>query len=651
MQRPKQEQVKKESFTEQVEQVLEAHYQDERFGVHQLAGQLHLSRSQLHRKLVAFAGKSATAYIREFRLKKSLILLSEGERTVAEVAYECGFSSPSYFNTCFSKRYGYPPGEVRQRQASVAAKAALAGRETSRSFPANEVSSHSNRPGHAKRQLLLIAGIALLSFAGIAYLGAGNPETELGNNGPRSDRSIAVMPLLNTAGDEKMEAVCEGITDDLIARLENYPGIDRVISRISTFQFKGSKAGAGQISKALGVTYVLQGRLMPLGSRMKMNAQLFERHSDTPIWEQDYFFDWDFNAIFRIQSELADAVARELELQLPESGRGRVSQPPTKNKEAYDNYVQGVYQAYKLDEKSLLNAEALLTRAIELDPNFAEAYSYLGYIWSARGFGDALEDQRRSSQKAKYYFSKARELDSSLPQNEIYALQTAFYLDWDFKRLEAFYHSDFLNHVYSRETSGLLDYALKTGRFEDALKACERSILVNPLDAVLYSFKARALWSLGRKEEALKTLEQTDMLHDKDWFYLREAAHSYFLMGEYEHSFRVLDLLLSHFEDRSPTIVWLDLMRANQAGNEERVQSCLSELLRAYENFETGSPAWYLALHYIANGESETGLAWLEKSYERFDVEMTWLRAEPILEPLRKNPRYLKLLKEVGFPE
>ena len=245
----------------------------------------------------------------------------------------------------------------------------------------------------------------------------------------------------------------------------------------------------------------------------------------------------------------------------------------------------------------------------------------------------------------------SRELDSTLWQNELYALQAAFYLDWDFHKVEAFLEKDFLNHVYSRETSGFLDYLIKTGRFEEALQACEASIQMNPLDAVLYSFKARALWFLGRSEEALEILQRMDRLYDKDWFYLREAAHSYFMMGAYERSFQVLDRLLVLFEDRSPTIVWLDLMRSHMAGNAVQVETRLQDLLRAYDNIETGSPAWYIGLYYSAKGDSDAAFDWLECSFERFDVELTWLREEPLLTPFRDNPRYTALVRKVGFPK
>jgi AraC-like DNA-binding protein/TolB-like protein len=640
----------REKFTERISKILETHYQEEAFDVHQLAQKLHLSRSQLHRKLVAAAGKSATAYIRDYRLEKAFQFLSDGGWTVAETAYECGFSSPSYFNTCFRKRFGVPPGEVRPRHSSQPLKATETwkGINDTVASPSQTNTDKTVTPVHFINLFFVSAALVLL--AGIAYFATSNFTKDGGQSSPSSDRSIAVLPFINGTGDVEMEAACSAITEDIIARLAKDPGYDRVISHISAVQFKGSAASSVQISKALGVAYLLKGQLIQEGARMKMCIQLIEGPSEQLLWERDYLFDWDSNAIFNIQAELEDEVGFNLGLGMPGSGKVSEINPPTQNKEAYDYYVQGVFQAYNLDEKSLLNAETLLTRAIELDSGFARAYSALGYVWSARGFGDTLEDQQLASQQANYFFTKAHELDSSLVQNKLYALQAAFYLNWDFRRLEAFYQTGFLSQPYSRETSGLLDYAIKTGRYQDALTACEKSIFVNPLDAVLYSFKARALWFLGRKEEAVKTLERTDALYDKDWFYLREAAHTYFMMRDFEHSDRLLDLLQNHFDDRSPTIVWLDLMRAQREGKTRRIEYCMSELQRAYDNCETGSPAWYIGLYYIAIGEADTGLEWLERSIERYDVEMTWLKEEPLLQELRGHPQYSALIVKVGFP-
>ena len=638
-----------DQFKDRLRTVLETYYQDERFGVPQLAQKLHLSRSQLHRKLVTLAGKSASRYIREYRLHISIELLRNQELTVSEVAYSCGFSSPSYFNTCFRKHFGFPPGEASQKQLQDSLlKSNLSENQSQpQEIPGKE---RAETNGKIKRTVYFLGVALCLALLGIMYLSPQQSSAENNAVPPDSEYSIAVLPFKNFTGDEQMDAVCEGITDDMIARLENYEGFERVISRTSSFQYRGTGTGTVQFAKALNVSHLLKGKLELAENGIKIVAQLVDGRDGRGVWANEYVFDWESRAIFEIQSKLAREVVNSLNLTTKDVQLSEETKQPTTNKEAYDLYLQGVYQTYRLDEKSLQNAEALLTKAISLDSSFARAYTGLGYIWSARGFGDVLEDQKMASRQAKYYFSKARELDPTLWQNELYALQAAFYLDWDFKRLEAFYQTDFLKHVYSRESSGLLDYAIKTGRYGEALQACENSIEVNPLDAVLFSFKARALWFLGRKKEALGILEQMDALYDKDWFYLREAAHNYYMMGEYDRSFKILDQLMHHFDDRSLTLIWLDLMRAHQSNRKELVQARLEELQRAYNNEETGSPAWYLGLYHASTENYESALNWLERSYDRFDVEMTWLLQEPLLQPLRSEPRYLALVDKVGFP-
>ena len=296
------------------------------------------------------------------------------------------------------------------------------------------------------------------------------------------------------------------------------------------------------------------------------------------------------------------------------------------------------------------NARNLLIRAIELDSTFAEAYSYVGYTYLINGLAEGIGSQESAWENAKYFFSKAEALDSSLIFTELSLLQGYFYFDWDFSRLESFFHKDFLSYIYDRETSGIIDYAIKTGRHEKALEVINNCIEVNPVDAVLFSFKARALWYLGKKEEATLILHHLDSLNHKDWFYLRESINNHFMMGNYEQSKQLLRIIMDRFQDRSPTILWLELYYAYLDQNMEIVNSALSELHTSYDNEEAGSPAWFIALYHLSvQKDKEKAFEWLEKSFGRKEVELTWFKQDALLAPLKNDDRYWSLYKRIGF--
>ena len=266
------------------------------------------------------------------------------------------------------------------------------------------------------------------------------------------------------------------------------------------------------------------------------------------------------------------------------------------------------------------------------------------------GLAEGLENQEYTWENAKHFFSKAQDLDSTLILTKLSLMQGYFYFDWDFSRLESFFHKDFLSYIYDRETCGIIDYAIKTGRHEMALEVIDKCIEVNPVDAVLFSFKARALWYLGKKEDATSILYHLDSLNNNDWFYLRESAHNHFIFGNYQQSRQLLSIIMDRFQDRSPIILWLELYYANLDQNLDQVASTLNELQILYDNVEAGSPAWFIALYQVSvKKDVEKAFEWLEKSYDRREVELTWFKQEVLLEPLKNDDRYWSLYNRIGF--
>ena len=134
--------------------------------------------------------------------------------------------------------------------------------------------------------------------------------------------------------------------------------------------------------------------------------------------------------------------------------------------------------------------------------------------------------------------------------------------------------------------------------------------------------------------------------------YLSTAARYYFYMGEYENSKILINNILTDRRDslRLPLAIWLNAVYAKKDNNIEKVNAYLDELYEKYEKEASGSPAWFVALYYCAVNDYENAFTWLQKSYDRHEAEMLWLREEPLLIPVRNDERYQKLYKKVGFP-
>ena len=207
-----------------------------------------------------------------------------------------------------------------------------------------------------------------------------------------------------------------------------------------------------------------------------------------------------------------------------------------------------------------------------------------------------------------------------------------------------------LKAQYENFTGLILDYAIKTGRYSEAFLINERYIEDFPNTSHLYSFKAEILMFLDKRVESLEFLERNNPLHSDNMFYLRGSARLYFLMGEYEMSNNQLTKIRSKFPNENPPIlIWLDAVFTKMNGNNEKANQYIDQLVNLYKTHSSGSPAWFISLYYCYFKDYENTFIWLQKSYDRHEVEMTWLREEPVLIPIRKDQKYKDLYNKVGF--
>jgi tetratricopeptide (TPR) repeat protein len=288
---------------------------------------------------------------------------------------------------------------------------------------------------------------------------------------------------------------------------------------------------------------------------------------------------------------------------------------------------------------------------------FLEAYMGLGEIWFTGGCVWGTYSEKEAWENALPLFQKALEIDSTSIHVIDMIHDGYFYYEWDFDLMENYYQSILREPLTNRRSASYhwasvdLDYLEKTGRYNEALENTNRRILFDPTVGVNYSFKAELLFFLGTNEEAIDLLETFDPLYDNDWWYLRETAKLYYYLEEYEKSRNHLNLLMNNFEDRPPILLWLNAVYYQMDGESMEAERYLEKLNNRYRDHASGSPAWFLALYYCTLDDYETAFIWLKKSCDRHEVEMTWLREEPLLIPVRDDPRYKNLYRKIGFPK
>jgi len=198
--------------------------------------------------------------------------------------------------------------------------------------------------------------------------------------------SIAVLPFRNMSGDPEMEPFCDGMTDAMISRLTKIDGIGKVISSTTMMGYKETQKPMPKIAVELGVTHILESGFQKSGSQIRINLQLIDGPSDDHFWSDVFVGQW--GNIFKIQAEVAELVARNLNAEITQDELTEIQQSPTDNVEAYEYYLKAwnihfFQYVYIYGEEDFRRSRTLYEKAIELDPEFALAYAGLADLYDA----------------------------------------------------------------------------------------------------------------------------------------------------------------------------------------------------------------------------------------------------------------------------
>ncbi|TXG36744.1 helix-turn-helix domain-containing protein [Seonamhaeicola maritimus] len=341
-----------QGFTQKIEHILEVNLEDENFGVSNLALEIGLSRSQLYRKLQDATGKSTSQFIREYRLKRAMEMLKKNQFTAAEIAYRVGFSSPTYFNTCFHNFFGYPPGEVKYQNTAAPPKKTVS------------------------KKLLSIAPIIILIVL-IVF----NEKFKNKDDGISSiEKTIAIMPFENDSPNNENQYFCNGIMTGIREYLTKIPDF-KIASRRSTEKFRNKQISLKAIANELDVNYLIEGRVQRIGNKAIVSAELINVKEDKVVWSESY--NEDVSEIFKVQADVVQSITENLETAISSNLKSELSTDPTKDKYAYEYRLQGDEYLFKANSSlqkhkvwlDLLDkAKSSYEKAIKRDSLFASAY-------------------------------------------------------------------------------------------------------------------------------------------------------------------------------------------------------------------------------------------------------------------------------------
>jgi TolB-like protein/class 3 adenylate cyclase/Flp pilus assembly protein TadD len=487
------------------------------------------------------------------------------------------------------------------------------------------------------------SAVAALALA-IAALIGWRIWDQIGSNGAVPIRSIAVLPLENLSGDPEQEYFADGMTEALIGDLAKLRSLT-VISRTSVMRYKQSDKSLPEIAGELNVDGIIEGTVMRAGDRVRITAQLIDARSDSHLWSER--FDRELADVLQLQSDVAQAVAEQVRLELTTGEREALTASRTVDPRAYDAYLRGLELRGPGNLVGVWGPQTIeqFERAVELDPDFAEGYAALAEArtWLGSSALDLrLRDEFPRAQEAAL---RALALDERLGSAHSSLASVRLFYHWD---------------------------------FAGADRACNRAVQLSPSDPFVLNNCAWYLLTVRRSEEALELMERLLRVAPLDRFYRQRQPSNLYFDGQYERALEELERVWEHdpdFVDIDVGYIFLMLGRVEEAhqaliATAERCGTPCEWSREARERgwaeggWEGSERAWLEAAKdrewfspeiigavYSGLGETDLAFEWLERGYRDRDPLMLALKIHPFSDAVRTDPRYDDLLRRIGFPE
>jgi TolB-like protein/DNA-binding winged helix-turn-helix (wHTH) protein len=476
-------------------------------------------------------------------------------------------------------------------------------------------------------------GLVAAPLLALAYRRLFSPE-------PRIE-SIAVLPLENLSGNIEQEYFSDGMTDELIGEISRISSL-RVISRTSIMPYKGVRRALPEIARELNVDAILEGTVVQSGAKVRITAQLIRARDDRHLWAEKY--ERDLADVLAVQSEVAGAVASQIQTRLTPSPAAAPANSRSVNPAAYDVFLQGNFFLQR-GIRGVGKSIALFKRAIELDPGQAESYAGLGEALIYEGiFG--FRPSAETHAEARVAALKALELDESSAGAHNVLADVKKGLDWDLTGAEVEYKRALeLNpsHLLSRLWYG--ECLIRAGREGQALEEMRKALQLDPVSPLSHSGHAMLLFRLRRYDEAIRISQHALELDPSFVNALWWQGLSY--AGNRDFPKSIACLLKGIGMSEGPLFPALLGHVYGRSGERSKALGIVNQLT-AMATKRFVSPVDFAIIH-AGLGDANSTFAWLEKAYQ---ARATRIQELPSMyfDSVRSDPRYADLLRRVGLP-
>jgi TolB-like protein/DNA-binding winged helix-turn-helix (wHTH) protein/Flp pilus assembly protein TadD len=457
-------------------------------------------------------------------------------------------------------------------------------------------------------------------------------------------RSLLVLPLDNLSSDPEQSYFADGLTEVLITTLAKISAL-RVLSRTTAVFYKRAQKTMHDIAHELGVDGVIEGSVLRSDGRVRITVQLLHAATDTHLWAENY--ERDMRDILALQAEVASAIAREIQVKVTPQEQTQLARTPAVDPDAYDEYLRGLRYWDRRTPDAIRQAIQSFECAITRDPNFAAPQACLAQCFDVLGWYGYVPPTEGCG-GAKALALKALEIDPNLAQAHASLAWAVQYYDYDFQRAEAEYRRSIeLDQRYSVAHYRLALTLSYLGRSEEAIAESKFSISLDPFAVAPNSSLDFVYWMAGEYDQLFAHAKRSVELHP-------DAPHTHWPLGRAYLEVGLFDAAIAEFQLAVECSGGATVFRAMlaetyaAAGRSDEAQEILAQLQeRAHQQYVT---PYMIGRVYTALGMKDEAFRWLEAAYEERAAWMVMLKRDPGLSTLRSDPRFETLLRRMNFP-
>ena len=481
--------------------------------------------------------------------------------------------------------------------------------------------------------LMVVAGVALSVLPG-GDGGSHQNGTAITVEMDDEKPSIAVLPLDNFSPDPNDAYFADGVHEEIISRLSKVASL-RVISRNSVMRYREERKLTRQVATELGVGFILEGSARIGGGMVRLTLQLIDGNTDEHIWSEEYDRPYAVEDFIPIQSEIAQEIARTLQVEIAPGEQALIAAVPTDNTEAYNAYLEGLFWSNRRDQDGLNRGVELFQSAVETDSLFALAFAGLAEAYALfPWYGDTSISTAEAHARASAAAKKALELDGRLAEGYTALASVKMWFEWDWDSAEeAFLQAIALNPNFALAHSRYAWSLACWGRFEDAERRAYAALELDPLSESGRRNVGTVLYYGRRYDEAGEQLEANLEMYPESDATRDILAKVYFYQGMHEEAI-----------DVRPGSV--DAVRSLHALGLEAEATSLANRLLGERPEETDLGTRFSVR--MALGEVETAF---ESFFEAYQQKSPWVVAvvSPTFDPLRSDPRFIEILRELDL--